>query len=168
MRRLLIFTLALFVFGCSSEGFERFKSKKDHLSVRRLSGWSRSRQKGTLVFSAPEEYPGTTIAIRSVVPPKGVLDAGSHKVVDATKRVLSSLHRAKVRGPTQLEHESLSAFAFDLTYEPPDKAKLYERRHVVLISKDRVFHVFHTAPQGQLGATDEIFSKVVDSLREEG
>ena len=157
--------IALLLFGCQADSFDRFNSEEDAVSVMALDGWSQSRQRGSLLFTTPDVLDRTTIAVRSAERQR---DTRFGDLVSATATVLDGLDEAKVVGPRPIDHGHLKATSFEVTFIPPKRSERYQRRHVVLLGQERIFHVLHTAPEGELGATQEVFSQVVSSLREEG
>jgi hypothetical protein len=156
--------------GSSSQPTEyegpRFTSAEDHFSVRELPDWKSRRELGSVVFQATR--PGlerTTIAVRAVKLDETKLG----DVLPATEKALRGLPHASVSGLERIDRYDFQAAAFDVKYEPSSgKGSQYERRHIVLIGKGGwVYHVIHTAPAGELGATADIFQSVLDSFREE-
>ena len=125
-----------------------------------LDGWVESIDLGSTVFRDGS----STISVRVAPRPAG------EDVVAATGKVLRALPGAKVEGPTRLEVSGFeAAFAFDLTFTPERaERRRYQRRHVVLLGRTSVFHLFHTAPAGSLSDTAASFEQSVKTFREEG
>ena len=169
--RAAAFALCLAAAAGCGRGSDRFVSDELGFSIEAPDDWSPSVDRNTVVFST-ERQPAarSTIAIRAVKLPHPDEPGLSQKqlVVGATERVLSGLPQTRVTGPTPLSHPSLHGVVFALSYTPPGHNERYDRRHAVLVGRDRkAFHVIHTAPQGQLSSSHDEFVDVVASLRQE-
>jgi hypothetical protein len=153
-----------------SDRSARFVSAEDGFSIRALDGWDHRRERGSVVFAAPEELgAGSTIVVRAVpLEASAALGRTPDGVFAATETVVQTMPGADVvalREPAR--HGSMRGLGFRVTYVPPGKRARYDRHHVVLVGRDRVFHLLHTAPAGQLTATAALFDGVVSTLREE-
>ena len=161
----------LWLVGCQAEGGERFVSEEDHFSIREMDGWTVKRDRGAAVFAGAAELGlgHNTIAIRSA-PLQGdwVEDRTVQGVTLATAKVLEALPKAQVEPSTPVVISGFRGARFDLSFEPRSKkGQRYARRHVVLVGKRRLYHIVHTAPEGDLQYTAEVFDAVVSSLNEE-
>jgi hypothetical protein len=157
--------LLLCVAGCQREGFERTHFEQDHFSIRALPSWTQSRDRGAVILSGPasEGLKRTTIAIRAVPYRGGSAKRTPQGVVDATRKVLRNLPRAKVTGAKSKRGE-----AFDVRFYSRTRRSFYQRRHVVLPMGEHAFHVILTAPDQKLTKNAlKVFAQVVGSLREE-
>jgi hypothetical protein len=158
--------------ACQGESGDR-KAYRDHgFSMAELDGWAEKTERGSLVFVGPEEIglAHNTIAIRSVPVEGDWTDRRTAKlVIPATRKVVSALPGAELLAERQLAHKRFEGKAFDLVFEPrKKKGERYGREHVVLVGKKRVLHLIHTAPEGDLEKSTEVFDHIVDSIREEG
>ena len=174
--RFLVFGLGLLgllaLASCVVEGDSDRQVLSDRgFSMMPLDGWTETTTRGDLVFLGPEEMglQRNTIAIRS---------ARKHGewskprtpdlVVPATAKLLDALPGRRMSRAVPMRGNGLIGAAFDVSFEPRAKdGQRYSRRHVVLVGEKRVFHVLHTAPEGDLEYTAEVFDAVIDSLREE-
>ncbi len=158
--------------ACQADSRPRYLSEQDHFSIVELDGWTEKRERGSVVFvgSADDGLERNTIVIRAV-PRAGewVEERTAARVVPATSVVLEALPGAKVSAPAKLSRDRFEGARFELSFAPRGKDTRYERTHVVLVDDqgEYVYHVIHTAPQGDLHITAPIFDDVVASLREE-
>lgn len=150
--------------GCKST--PRTDLTREGISIKALKGWKQTRHKQTAVFHDPASH--ATIAIRAVAFEDDVAGTRNlEQVIDATRTALRALPRAKLRRSKPLARELFDARVFELSYVPPGKKRRYERRHAVLIGEYAIYHVWLTAPAGQLERRTKLFDDVLDSLREE-
>ncbi len=162
---LLCGVVGLSLVACSS-GPDRTELTKEGISIVTLKSWGQTRQRGTTVFRDPKSR--ATIALRAVPfdgPEVGQRDLD--RVIASTELVLKRLPGAKMTRASSLPREDVQARVFELSFVPKGKRKRYERRHAVLIGDNAIYHVWLTAPKGQLKARAKVFDQVVDSLREE-
>lgn len=163
----LVFVLAMGAIGCQADNFERYRSTEDGFSVRKLDGWTTTREKGTVLLRQGSKDSHATIAIRSVALESSERETQTRKTfLDSTAKVLRSYPEAEVHGPTAIDGDP-DRMEFELTFVPESKGKRYQRKHVVVFERGHVFQLWHTAPAGHLEETSAAFAKVVDSIREE-
>src|SRR5438309_1172590 len=103
-RRILIVALLTATAACSTENFPRFSLPEEHCSIRSLDGWTRGRQLGSMVFSAPEgPLAHDTIAIRTAPVMEGGTPRTADRVFSTTAKVLAALPGAEVGAPKLAE-----------------------------------------------------------------
>jgi acyl transferase domain-containing protein len=156
--------------ACQVDDGPRYRSDEGHFSMVQLDGWSATHERDAVVFYGDDEEPGrASIAIRSV-PRTGdwVEERTPSGVTVATKTALQGLPGAQLSSQRSVSEHGMTGMVFELSFEPRGRdGARYERTHVVLVGKGRVFHILHTAPEGALGATAQQFDAVVTSFREE-
>jgi len=160
------------VLGACGTPEDRFVSRQDALSLVAPPGWASTRDKGTLVFTAPTESvaPEHTIAVRAVAKDdKHATNRTADSVVAATAQVLAALPHVQVGAPAFRRQGRFAATEFTLTFVPPSHpgAPPVDRVHLVLIGDKHIYHVMHTSPQGRLSEAADVFAAVVASLKEE-
>jgi hypothetical protein len=143
---------------------------EDAVSFVPPEGWDIHRDRDTLILVGSPHGPAarTTIAVRTAAADGWSEPRTLANVTASTARVLSALPGATVRGPVDFEHTVYRGKAFDVTWTPRKGGQRYQRRHVTLEANDHLYHVLHTAPEGDLDATKDTFARVIDTLREEG
>lgn len=156
--------------ACQSSSYDRVFFDDLHLAMADLEDWTLEREPGSLIFVADPDAFGdrVTITVRSSrrLEADAPGDGTTTSVIAATEAVLAAMPEARVSEPRLTRRGEMTAAYFDLTFRPRRKAERYDRRHVVLIGQRRVFHLFHTGPQGALEASAGVFEDVVASLRE--
>ena len=143
----------------------------DAVSFAPPDGWEVRRERDTLVLiGSPHGVAAhTTIAVRTAATAGWSEPRTLDNVAASTARVLRALPGAVVRGPVPVEHPVYRGKAFEVTWTPPGRdGRRYQRRHVEIEASDHIYHVLLTAPEGQLGAGEKAFVRVIDTLREEG
>lgn len=135
-------------------------------SINVPEGWSTERDRGSIVFVSGHN----TIAVHAVARSgEWVVERTPELVIPATARTLAALPSATVSAMKPLKSGDLIGAVFDVTYSPDAvHGARYQRRHAVLVGKERVFHIFVTAPQGELAKSAAWFEIAVKSLEEEG
>lgn len=134
-------------------------------------GWSYRRERGITVFTSPRRS-STGTATVFVQPANHALERARKQtpeaIMAATERAIRLLPAAKVTSHNAIKRGEFTGVEFDLSYRPSTSSdRRYDRKHVILAGK-RVFHVVHTAPEGQLRLTAAEFESVLQNLREEG
>ena len=135
------------------------------------AGWEVRRDRDTLVLvgGSPKSRGRPTIAVRAVPVDSWSEERTVENVVPSTEKVLRALPAAQVTGPFDVEHPIYQARAFDVTWTPRSrKGQRYQRRHVQLAAHNHIYHVFLTAPEGELEENRGELDRVVETLREEG
>lgn len=171
---MLVAALGLATTACSGEELpgKRETFAKGRFAIQVPDGWTTEREPGAVVFVGDEAsaLDRNTIAVRSVAREGDwVVERTAELVVPATAKALAALPGAEVTPATSLKVGDLVGAVFDVTYEPvAGNGERYARRHAVLVGRDRVFHLIHTAPVADLARTAASFDIAVKSLREEG
>jgi hypothetical protein len=167
---LVIIGSALALAACQTEPGTRFLSSEDSVSFIRPDGWKQHRDRGTLILSLGEEATSpNTIAVRTIAREDGwAEDRTVETVVPATQTVLRALPGSQVSEPAPITERGMKGASFYVRFEPKGAGRAYERQHIVLIGRQRVVHVMHTAPEGFLADTSDAFEQVFETIREEG
>jgi hypothetical protein len=164
--RALIICMVLAGTACQGDPPARFTSEQDDCSFTELSGWSASRERGSLLLR-DDAGSRATIVVRSAAAEGDWVEPRNPALVDrAVRKVLASLPEARLSGPTPVTGE-LHGTSFDVIFVPRGKSQRYLRRHVVLYGKERVFHVVLTAPHPAAESGAKTLERIVDSFREE-
>ena len=155
--------------ACQSESVVRMELSEEAVSFAELPGYEMSRDKGAVVFvSKDRDKKDSSIVVRRVAFERRH-DRTPESVSEATGKSLRALPGAKVSDPVEVDESYVPGIQFDLSYEPKSKrGRTYERRHVVLFGEEHFYHVLHTAPKGHLSDISRDFSRVVETLQEEG
>jgi hypothetical protein len=142
---------------------------EDHVSFVIPAGYRLTRERDTWVLVGEGEREGSTIALRSVPRDGWSEDRSPEMLRPAVEQVLRGFPDASVRGPAVVENAPYPGFAFDVTYAPPSrKGQRVRRRHAVLVSTGRVFHILETWPVTHAESGKADFARVISSVREEG
>lgn len=156
--------------GCQSESYERHRPTDRDYSIRSLDGWTERVHGEAVVFVGDPELgqERVTISIRDArLRASDVPDTSSTEVVLAgTRSVLEALPEVEMTTERTLRRSGFVGADYSLSFVPSGKQERYDRRHVVLVG-ERIYHVIHTAPAGQLVSTAAVFDEVVASLKEE-
>jgi hypothetical protein len=160
------------VVGCQrgdDEGRRRFAEQG--FSLIEPAGWSEQAERGAVVFVGPSELgqERNTIAARSAALEARAGERGiDARVTSATRTVLDALPGARVVAATPFARDGLRGTRFDLSFTPRERpGQRYQRTHLVLVGRSRILHLVHTAPEGRLQDTEEVFDQVAASLAEE-
>lgn len=174
MRGASVALIALVVASCSGDELPgtREHFAKEGFSIHVPDHWSTEREPGGVVFVGDTDraLDRNTIAVR-VVARTGdwVAERTPDLVLPATAKALGALPGAAVGSATPLTVDGLVGASFELTFSPVSAGgERFQRRHVVLVGKGHVFHITHTAPEGELAKSASEFDVAVKSLREEG
>jgi hypothetical protein len=169
MTRLALILIAATACGVSSEDSgPRYESNQDGVSFAKLDGWSIGRQRDTLVLTRAGE-PGT-IAVRTIRRDRdGASQVRDERTIfPAVERVLRALPRARVSGPTEVDHPLYRVQQYQIEFTPPGRRhRVYQRLHASMVTDSLVIHVFLTAQSGQLDRDRRAFETVLRSIREE-
>jgi hypothetical protein len=163
--------LLVLLSACQADSGPRWRDTDGHFSVVEPAGWTRGLEKGTTIYyaDAVEGAGPHSIAIRSV-PRRGdwVAERTPELVLPATRQAVLGLPAADLVAETPWSRDGLQGVLYQVSYAPPGgRGARYERQHLVWVGRERVFHVLHTAPAGELSQTADVFDAVVASLREE-
>jgi len=134
-------------------------------------GWEIKRDRDTLLLvgGSPKSTTRPTIGIRAVSVSGWTEERTQDNVLPNTEKVLRALPNAEITGPFDVEHPIYPAKAFDVTWTPRSRqGQRYQRRHITLVATDHLYHVFLTAPEGEINKSRPDFERVIESLREDG
>lgn len=145
----------------------RYDNREARYSLDAPDTWTVTQERGSTIFARPRSK--QTIVVRSA-PKPGELKEGhattEADVVAATERGLKMLPRVAFRRRWQVKDAELSGEAFAFTFTPLSVGTSYQRTHVVLVGKTRLYHVVYTAPAGEAIAND-VLEEMVAGLKEE-
>ncbi len=172
MQRLGVISVLALVCGMAAcqPAEERISFPDEGFSITPLGdGWTQSRERGSIVFSGPARagLSKASLVIRAVpLSDASAKRRDTKRVLPATAYVLGQLPKAHVTIGKSIRRSGLRGKTWHVQFVPPGKTTMYERRHAALVGRNRVFHVFVTAPAGQLGAAQAEFDAAVSSIRE--
>ena len=155
--------------GCSTAPDNVHLSEADQLSFEVPDNFRVTQDRDAWVLVGEKERAGVTIVLRSVPRDGWGEDRSPETLSPAVETVLRALPGSTVRGPVEIDSAAYPGFAFDLTFQPPSKrGERFRRRHAVLFSAGRVFHVLETWPANRQESGKPDFERVLGSVREEG
>jgi hypothetical protein len=164
------FIIAVLLCGCASTADDRPRSvfEADGFSVATPTGWTSSRELGTVVFRRTDGARGS-LAVRSAPLDGEWVEARTlENVIPATQRALEALPEAKVKATGEVEFAGMRGASFDVSFRPARGKGIVDRRHIVLVGSTHVFHVFASAQRGDLKDLEPVLQGIVSSIREEG
>ncbi len=171
----IIFALLLGT-GCTGGGesssdpiaTHRFVDREGKYSLDAPDAWRASRERGSTVFVLPSSK--QTVVVRSAPKPREMIEGRAttaEAVFDSTEQVLRALPNAALAKRWHFGAADMPAEAFVVTFKPRSTpGKTYQRTHVVLVGRERLFHVVYTTPLDEPFATD-VLEGMVAGLREE-
>lgn len=163
-----LIALLLLTAGCNRAS-DRFRAPEEGFEMRKLAGWTDSRESGSVVFRGPADVglEHNTVVVRAV--PKDRVKPHTRTprgLVRATGSILAGLPNSKVSPVRDVELDGLAGGRFDVSFEPPGKSERYRRTQIALVGDKHIFHLMHTAPEEALAQTAALFDQVVASFEE--
>lgn len=155
--------------ACQSDSTPTMTLASESVSFAKLKGYEVREERGAsvLVNNATTKK-GSSIVVRRVSYDKRH-DRTPESIMAATKASLAALPNSNVSAPITIEDAVLDGIQFELSFTPRSKrGRTYERRHAVLFGEANAYHVLQTAPKGRLSDISKDFTRVVETLREEG
>lgn len=155
--------------ACQSNPTQTMTLASESVTFAKLKGYEVRQERGaSILVSTAAAKKNSSIVVRRVRYDERH-DRTPEAIMTATKSSLTDLPNARVSAPMTIEDAVLDGVQFELSFIPRSKrGRTYERRHAVLFGEDSAYHVLQTAPKGRLSDISKDFSRVVETLREEG